>query len=259
MRHLLISDRLAFAEIVKVIVGTAPNQLEFTFYYEVVAKRSGFFRECERSTEEESTLAVFHDHDPSTFDLYLECLYDNAVPKRSRPKVIRELEKKLYPPGLTEEEKEQYYTGNAKFRSARCKELVDLYILADHLMDPVTANMAVDELRTCFRKYSFFASTEVIGHVMRSTKKGDGICTLFADFFVYQFPPIDPELPKEFFVLIAERYAWKKDALHIDVCEAKASDFEYMVGMVYWDDLEYYWDDLEYYQDFEEEEQFLAE
>ena len=33
----------------------------------------------------------------------------------------------------------------------------------------------------------------------------------------------------------------------------------YMVGMVYWDDLEYYWDDLEYYQDFEEEEQFLAE
>ena len=134
-RHPLTSPRLAFAEIVKVIVGTAPNQLEFTFYYKVVAKRSGFFRKCERSTEEESTLAVFHDHDPSTFDLYLECLYDNAVPKRSRPKVIRELEKKLYPPGLTEEEKEQYYTGNAKFRSARCKELVDLYILADHLMD----------------------------------------------------------------------------------------------------------------------------
>jgi hypothetical protein len=235
-----------------VIVGTAPNQLEITFYYDLIATRSRLFREGERSTEEESTPVVLQDHNPSTFDLYLEYLYDNAVPKRSRPKVIRELEKKLYPPGLTEEEKEQYYTGNAKFHSARCKELVDLYILADHLMDPVTANMAVDELRTFFGKYSSSTSTELIGHVMRSTKKGDGLRTLFADFFVYQFPPIDPELPKEFSVLIAERYAWKKDALHIDVCEAKASDFEYMVGMVYRDD-------LEYYQDFEEEEQFLAE
>ena len=185
--------------------------------------------------------------------MYLDTVYDDEVPGRPYPKFARwynEIYEKIWPRKHTEEDTEQYNTITRNFREDRYMELVNLYILADYLMDAVTANRAVDELRDFMRKYG--PSTDVINHVMSSTKNNDGLRVVFADYFVYKgSSSLDHSMPKEFFILHAERYEWMKDFYHIEVSEYNIDDFENGTEMVRWDD--YPW----YYQDFEDAKQFL--
>lgn len=147
---------------------------------------------------------------------------------------------------LTEEEEQQYLTARKTFRNVRCNELISLYILADRLLDPVTANMTIDTLRVFIKKYDFVPSTEVIERVIDSTKDDDGLRSLFADIFVYHRHDLsrclDPNLPKEFFILIVERYEWMKENIHIAVEETNLEGFDYDVGMDRWDEAVYYQD-----------------
>lgn len=231
------------------IVGTAPNQLEFTFYYKVVAKRSGFFRKCERSTEEESTLAVFHDHDPSTFDLYMDFLYDGILSERPYPEALQLFEdSRSYE--RTEEDVEKYDIVRRTFLDSRYKELVKLYALADHLLDPAAVNEAIDEIRTFMEECSWTPSTEILNLVWRSTKKkDDGLRLVFADFFMFKpghMHRLDPELPKEVFILIAERCACLEYQQQVVLGEEFAKDFGSGTGIGRWEDYQHYYrEDLE--------------
>jgi hypothetical protein len=177
-----------------------------------------------------------------TVDMYLDCVFDDAVPERSRPKVLQKLRKKRdLGLQLTKEELKQENTGSREFHSARTNELIDLYLLADHLLDPVTANMAIDELRMLYVEHSVELSADVINHVVSSTTDNkNGLRRLFADFFVYRAegPELDSDFPKEFMILVCNRF---REAIRWDYIEVASDPIENVgFGMGYWDELDYH-------------------
>jgi hypothetical protein len=235
-----------------VIVGTGVGQQTFEVDHDNLTRRSKFFRAArsERWTSKTKPTEL-PEHDPTIFDLYLGCLCDNVVLERSRLKVLQKLQKKRdLGLQLTKEELEQENTGWWEFRSARTNELIDLYILADHLLDPVTANMAIDELRIFHVEHSVELSADVINHVVSSTKDNEnGLRLLFADIFVYQRgPELDFDFPKEFMILVCNRY---REAINYHYTEVANDLIESKpVGMGYWDE-------LDYYQNFEDQKETL--
>ena len=240
-----------------ILVGTGSSQMRFNAELKKLMQRSKFFPVARSACWTPKTKPTrFPDQDPSTFDLYLDTVYDDYVPGRPYPKFARWYEEnysKIWPRKHTEEDTEQYDTVTQNFREDRYMEIVNLYTLADYLMDPVTANMAVDGLRDFMREHCYTPSADVINHVMSSTKNDDGLRVVLADFFVYNSSQsLDHSMPKEFFNLIAEMYEWMKDFHHIEVSKDNIAEFENGTGMVRWDD-------YEYYQDFEDAKQFLDE
>jgi hypothetical protein len=237
----------------RIIAGTGLGQQFFTVEHDTLTKRSKFFRVARSSRWTSKTKPTeLPEHNPMIVDMYSDCVFDDAVPERSRPKVLQKLQKKRdLGLQLTNEELKQEITGWREFHSARTNELIDLYILADHLLDPVTANMAIDELRILYMEYSVELSADVINHVVSSTTDNrNGLRLLFADFFVYrgEGPELDFDFPKEFMILVCNRY---RGVIRYDYIEVTNDPIENLpVGMGYWDE----WD---YYQNFEDAKEFL--
>lgn len=71
-------------------------------------------------------------------------------------------------------------------RESRETFLVDLYLLADKLMDPITANMAIDKLKRMTEVLDLYPSTTLVKHVYCSTIRGNPLRTLLRDWYVYQ-------------------------------------------------------------------------
>lgn len=65
------------------------------------------------------------------------------------------------------------------------KFLVDLYLLADKLMDHVTANMAVDKLIRMSESRNAYPSPVLITYVYGSTTAGSPLRRLFRDWYVF--------------------------------------------------------------------------
>jgi hypothetical protein len=71
-----------------------------------------------------------------------------------------------------------------------------LYTLADHLLDPKTANMTIDEMRRFYYKiHNFGLDTELINLVLQSTRDEDCLRNLFADFHLLEGRYTDYNLP----------------------------------------------------------------
>jgi hypothetical protein len=70
--------------IFNVVVGTGPNRQRFGVDHSIMTKRSDFFRTArlERWTSASNTKPTeLPEQDPSIFDLYLDCLYDDVMPE----------------------------------------------------------------------------------------------------------------------------------------------------------------------------------
>jgi hypothetical protein len=65
------------------------------------------------------------------------------------------------------------------------KFLVDLYLLADKVMDPVTANMVIDKLISVCEAQDSYPSPELIRYVYGSTTAGSPLRGLFRDWYVF--------------------------------------------------------------------------
>ena len=135
-RHLLTPYRLNFAETVKVLVGLDPPQ-EFTVCVGIIAERSGLFRAHQNLTKDKSESVVLSSYTPETFDMYLHCLYHKKVPGYIPPP--DEEKWTAVSRGLDEAYLERYT--DSKFKS-----LINLYALANKLVDTDTANMVISQI-----------------------------------------------------------------------------------------------------------------
>jgi hypothetical protein len=96
--------------------------------------------------------------------------------------------------------------------------------------------MVVDEIQLFMGKHVCTPSTKVINLVLDATDEDDGLRLVFADFFVYHTGPrLDPELPKEFFVLVAEGYELMKADQKIVVKKECVEEFGRAVRSDHWD------------------------
>ena len=201
-----------------VLVGKKPNQQRFTVYHDVFARRSKFFRAARsgRWATEPDQATTLDDHDPEVFSVYLHCVnfgrkaleeHIDAIPddhdldsdsleqieKREKSTkdndesgVIEETQGiELEGDGREDSNEINHYVwkfGDSEFRD---KFLVDLYILADKLMDHVTANMAIDKLIRMAEARDQYSSSDLVSYVYGSTTAGCPLRKLFGDWYVF--------------------------------------------------------------------------
>jgi hypothetical protein len=233
-----------------VLVGAGSNETRFTVHHDIITKRSAFFRTArsERWTNEKTKPADLQAYKPETFEMYLHCLYHDTVTK---PTVLY---KRVPPPDkksgpeILKKHREQETIARQVYSDSRLMELVDLYVLADILVDPLTMNISIDEIRR-FSKLFDEPSAKVITHAFRFTSEGDGLRMLFADYFVYGSSKIpSSDLPQGFFRVVGERFLEVKVDGNILVEDTLPSWFQDVSGS---DD----WDNHAYYQDLEDDEE----
>jgi hypothetical protein len=229
-------------------VGTGPD-LEPGFFeleHDITTKRSKPFR-SDRWTSKTNETELPHDSPMSgSNDNSLD--YDQ-MPEQPYPRVALMYEDK-WPPQHTERANKLYDFLMQSFHNEQYTDFIKLYILANHLKDPATANMAVDKIRIHMGKYVWTPSTEVINLVLDSTKKDDGLRFVFAGFFVYQTGSrLDPELPKEFFVLVTQGYDAIKIYRKLVVERERVEGFGSAVRINQWDDFSGYYQSCEPFED----------
>jgi hypothetical protein len=223
----LTYSQCSFLDTFEVLVGTAPEQKLFTVHRDIATKRSGFFRAAKSGRWTQTKPTDLHEHDPDTFNRYLHCLYRNALPD-------------ILLPIISDEEQETYsfeeFVANEKHRTD-CKfgYLIDLYVLADSLIDPFTANMAITEIRRFGLKDSCSPGAKVVDRVFRSTREGDGLRNLLADCYIYNpYVQFDSDFPKAFLLLVLQRFQHEKikETVTFDeeTIEELQSDSLYTIG-----------------------------
>jgi hypothetical protein len=197
----LTSHRSDFTDAFEVLVGTGDEQQRFTVHHELITKRSGFFHAARSERWSSGKPTDLHEHDPSIFDLYLQCVYQNVLP--SMPAVVS------IPPWNVQESPEEFRqrkTEHAIAMDLRYHTLTRLYILADSLLDSITANQVIDEIAFWAWTWNFAPGTGVIHVAFGSTREHDGLRNLLADLHA-QLDDVVPEgdLPNYFLALIFER------------------------------------------------------
>jgi hypothetical protein len=138
------------------LVGKGESQQMFAVH-ETVAERSKFFRlrmQKRWNAKDEAQITLV-DEDPHLFSVYLHTVYFGA----------EHLEKQIAP---GDDASSTDVTENAKF-------LIDLYVLADRLLDPVTADLVIEELISILYDVDDLdgkVSSAIAIHVNASTKDG---------------------------------------------------------------------------------------
>jgi hypothetical protein len=216
-----------------VLVGTAPDQKRFTVHHDIATKRSGFYRAArsERWTPETKPTDL-SEHDPETFTTYLHCIYGNAMPEHVHPPIIAD-ERVLDFMQLS---------ADARLRADRQFEhSINLYVLADSLMDPLTANMAIAEIRRIGKVADEFSQTpgaNVIARAFRSTREDDGLRNLLVDFYIYNpFAQHNCDFPKAFLLLLSQRF---QNAKHGNNVSFDEEHLEELQGDSPWTIADYY-------------------
>ena len=158
--------------------------------------------------------------------MYVHCVYRNVLP--SMPALV-------FPPlnnsnGADPPQSPEQAQQSDVDRNLRYKALIKLYILADRLLDPTTANMAIDEIRRFSESVKCNPSAQAITFVFDSTKEGDGLRKLLADFIIYTGAYLpEGDVPEGFFKFVLERYlAGRRDG-HVE-----RSDFRTVIGKDIW-------------------------
>lgn len=229
--HAPASHRHSFLDTLEVLVGTAPNQERFIVHYDIVAKRSEFFRAARSERWTPGTKPTdLHEHDPETFDRYLHCVYHNELPVRPDP--VGELPPdadRIRNPNEYREQQSQRTAAKRRFVVERYRELVSLYILADSLLDPITANLVIDQIAVLGWDSFQLPGEGLIKLAFFSTRGNDGLRKLLADFYIYMDETLpEGDFPKAFLSLVVERFLAAKAAYWIvakydRICEVQNS------------------------------------
>lgn len=180
----------------------AYNQ-EFTVYRDIFANRSAFFRGDQRCTEDKSKPLLLEGERPGTFDMYLHCLYHNEVPK-----CVQTLD-------------DDRLTGSTVYGADwKFIILIDLYTLANKLIDPTTANMVIDKIRELGQK-DHTPGSDAIEFAFDYSDDGDKLRSLLADFYIFDknatYSESDGNYPRAFLDLVVERFLRLRDSGYIVV------------------------------------------
>jgi hypothetical protein len=168
--------RYDFIESFNVLVGQWPNRELFTGVdHDLITERSGFFRAARSACWLKRNKATeLVDDDPYIFTAYLNCLYLGADFLRKRHEENTE--------GSTPAE-----DGKGNILDHETLDfLIDLYILADKLLDPITANILIDELITFVSKMSWVPGATTVNFVYNSTVDGSPLRRLCQDWQLHE-------------------------------------------------------------------------
>jgi hypothetical protein len=139
--------------------GNGESRPLFTIHEDVITQRSKLLRTARQQKKnwKKSKASMLKDEDPQVFSAYLHTVYFGVVSLKNRIAEDAEV---------------------ARF-------LVDLYLLADKLLDPVTANMVIDEILSFFDR-NIGPLSGVTPHVYASTADGSLLRMLVRDFYIHE-------------------------------------------------------------------------
>jgi hypothetical protein len=172
-----------FSETFDVLVGREHDQQLFTVHYDVITIRSRFFRQA-RSPQwnSDKSLPVELQHvDPQIFDMYLQCVYHNEVPD------------------FTGEE----YTE----AQLRYEVLLDLYVLADSLLDFTTTKLAMNAIWDIHYEGDL-PEAGMISHAYRHTMEGCALREVLVEMYSEASWLPDGDFPNEFLRAIVEKQVY---------------------------------------------------
>ena len=178
-----------FAETFDVLLGRDLNQQLFTVHYEFIAARSHFFSTARGPRWKKSVPVELQHADPKIFDMYLHCVYRNAVP--------------VLGVGVVEEGDENL-TYNP--RVEQCYEVfVDLYILADSLLDSVTTKLVIQEIFDFRALHELPPEAGVINHAYRHTMADCDLRDTLVEIFARASWLPDCDFPHAFLRSVIEK------------------------------------------------------
>jgi hypothetical protein len=169
-----------FAETFGVLVGSEHNQQLFTVHHDVITKRSKFFRQA-RSPQwnpDKSVPVELQHVDPQIFDVYLQCVYHDAVPEHTG---------------------EEYTEAQLRY-----EVFVDLYILADSLLDSDTTSLAINAIRW-IGDVEDLPQVGVINHAYRHTMEGCALRDALVEIYSDATWLPDGDFPNEFLRALVEK------------------------------------------------------
>ena len=171
--------RYNLTESFSVLVGTGPSRQHFTVHHELITQRSEFFRAARsaRWTKRKKATKLVDDK-PHIFSAYLNCLYLGAGFMIKQPKTDN-IE------GSAAEVEEAKKITKAKDQET-LEFFVELYLLADKLLDPGTANLVIDELISFVDTLSWVSDNSSITHVYDHTVDGNPLRQLLVDYHIHE-------------------------------------------------------------------------
>jgi hypothetical protein len=144
-----------------VLVGSGGAQ-QVIAVHEKVTERSECLRREKRWNEKNEAKIMLVDEDPRLFSAYLHTVYFGA----------EHLKKQIAPEDDASSTDADIFLAK---QAENAKFLTDLYVLADKLLDPVTADLVIDELIRIFYDVDDpddRLSSAVTSHVYASTTDG---------------------------------------------------------------------------------------
>jgi hypothetical protein len=159
-------------------VGKQPNQKSFTAYHDLLTQRSEFFRAArsEPWSQDPSKPTILDDVEVEVFSSYLHCVNWGTEFLAS---LLQPLED-LY---STAGDETTDYGSEFKNEPAE-KLLIDIYLLADRMMDPITANLVIDKLIDIVELRSQYFSVELAQFLYDSTTEGSPLRQFTLDWHV---------------------------------------------------------------------------
>ena len=160
----------------EVLVGTGASQQMFSIHEQVVTKRSEFFRVVrqKRWNQKNEAKMMLLGEDPHVFSAYLHTVYFGPDHLK---KLIAAADSSASEDDDGEDEDFSKGIEAARF-------LVDLYILAAKLLDPVTANLVIDEF-ICLLDLQHNVWCDAATHVYTFTKESSPLRRVVLDFYVH--------------------------------------------------------------------------
>jgi hypothetical protein len=165
----------------------------------LITKRSDFFRVARLARWTKPNKATkLVDEDPDTFAAYLDRLYfgTGSVIKSSDADATRDS-------SSAAEKDEQKKTDEQEKKDKQEKKdivtvnlLLDVYLLADRLLDPTTANVVIDEIIAFVDTLSWAPGQHFIARVYDSTLEGSPLRRLCRDWRVHEIPGWASRFPK---------------------------------------------------------------
>ena len=135
--------------------------------------------DCRAEKRKKATKLV--DDKPHIFSAYLNCLYLGAGFMIKQPKTDN-IE------GSAAEVEEAKKITKAKDQET-LEFFVELYLLADKLLDPGTANLVIDELISFVDTLSWVSDNSSITHVYDHTVDGNPLRQLLVDYHIHEATP----------------------------------------------------------------------
>lgn len=154
------------------------GQQSFPVYHDIITRRSGHLRalRVEQMTNSPD-LPITLDGDPEIFSAFLHTVYFGVEHLKDVVTAMLEDDAQMEPSTNDNE--------HATFEDERVEKfLIDLYLLANRLIDPITANLAIDELIVVIEKRNRYLYPELIRFTYESTTAASPLRRLIRDFSI---------------------------------------------------------------------------